>query len=81
MCVQNLLENKNVSQSLVLLSQITGTYPAQGHHDSIASIIESLQKNYQLLDLFFNDLIRFQTEGLPFIPSDIDPKRALIVSI
>lgn len=76
-CITNLEKHQSVPQSLSLLYRIIGnfniycyyflnnlgTYPDKKNKkmDNISSVIEWLETNYKLLDLFFEELVHYKS--------------------
>ena len=43
---------------------VLGTYPNHGLMENVSAMIDLLQNKYNILSLFFTDLIRHQSSGI-----------------
>eukprot|EP01103_Thecamoeba_quadrilineata_P011019 TRINITY_DN2539_c0_g1_i2.p1 TRINITY_DN2539_c0_g1~~TRINITY_DN2539_c0_g1_i2.p1 ORF type:complete len:2405 (-),score=378.30 TRINITY_DN2539_c0_g1_i2:956-7465(-) len=71
LCIDNLKNNKSVPQSLKLLFKIMTTFPRvkRKKGESILDQIEQLESQYNILTLFFNDLVIYKQKAKQIICS------------
>ena len=68
LCVDNLSRGSSVPQSLDLLQRLLETLPISGNYQSrqqesqLALAIDNIEKEFELLDKFFADLVRFKKD-------------------
>lgn len=64
MCTKNIQQSSSVPQSLKLLLEIFDTFPASGVDEDRGSLIEGLQQDFNIIDLFFTDLVIYKQKAL-----------------